>query len=820
MPILRKMVLKAVSKDSVLCGVHRVLYIDPENDKVILIPILANLKGWFHNVSLKALKNELDPVDPSQLKKVVEIDPKSKDINPPLAGLTDEEISKRYPASKRRGSSKIYDDCQKNFVASKEGLDAPGFARPKRDAELSPAIAVREYRRSLVAPILYDSDNVKRSPDEIFARGFLAQAIKQRLNEIGECKRSYLYQCIRLYFIFGEAENALLGDYPDCGAQGKCRRPKLPNTKLGRWNSLFKDGQTTNKGFSLASNQQEKDRIQAFCAGKSAADGSVSRWYDEYLGIFHHKSIKIVDGEEVIELNSVEEMPTEDEFRDCIKKSEIVDAPWIKRLTAQEYEQKYLPQFGSAGDGISRFGQMATLDLTSTDVYLTTIASKLKLAGVASRIPTVDVLTGWTYGVHDFYGKHDEQNAFLSLYNAFTSKNWLGERLGLSFLNDDNFPVYVPESVFVDHDELFSEEGKLKAGHAGFNLVFPEPCRGNKKPTIESDHRNNHADTGHRITGTTMGRQRKRGEPDPRDEACWDILGMMRADWRHRYMRNCVEEVPAHLITQEMRLDKVHLEPTRIKVVKWLVDNGYSKCSVADPAKLAAFCLPKIRARAKPDGIYLLRPDCGDSSTFVKYVKYEFPMDCYRQWFGGPSQSGVDIIVGYHPYDLNAVHFAHPLFGVLQFAARWRDPSLKNTSMPDLLRNQDEALIIRLGRRSITQGARTNFTMSLTVENAAAKAQKETEIDAQPKPPTKQSMKRGVTENQAAEQELLEKELMPPGLKPASKSEPNRPDPQSEGGPDSISEGQPDCADTPKPLLNPMRDRLKAILASKGARGR
>jgi putative transposase len=821
MPITLKMVLKAVSEDSILSGIHRVVYIEPVQDEVVLIPIQADLQGWFHGVSFKALKNELEPDNPSQAPKVVEIDPKSKDINPPLQGLSDEEITKLYPPKKKsRGDDKKNDHCHGDSIASKEDPDETGHATPSRDADLSPAIAVREYRRSLVHPLLYHADNTKRSRDELFAPGFMAQAIKQRLDEIGQSKRSYLYQCIRLYFIFGEVENALLGDYPDCGAKGESREPKLPNTKLGRWNALYKEGRTTHKGFSLAGNEQEQERIQAFCAGKSAPDGPVSTWYDEYLGVFHHTSIKLVDGDEIIELKPIEEMPTEDEFRDCIKTSKIVGAPWIKRLTAQEYEQKYLPQFGGAADGISRFGQMATLDLTSTDVNLTTIESKLKSAGIASRIPTVDILTGWTYGVHDFYGKHNEENAFLALYNAFTSRNWLGERLGLSFLNDDNFPIYVPDGIFVDHDELFTEDGKLKAGHAGLNLVFPEPCRGNKKPTIESDHRNNHADTGHRMTGTTKGRQRKKGEPDPRDEACWDILGMMRADWRHRYMRNCVEEVPPHLITQEMRLDKVHLEPTRIKVVKWLVDNGYSKCSVADPAKLAAFCLPKIRARAKPNGIFLLRPDCGDGDAFVKYVKYEFPMHCYRQWFGGPSQKGVDIFVGYHPYDLNAIHFAHPQFGVLQFAARWDDPALRNISMPDLLKIQDDALLVRLLRRPITQGARTNFTMSMKAEDANAKAQKRAEMDSQSEPPTKKSMKQHVCENQTAEQDRLQKEFMPPGLKPKSETEPNTPAAQNAGEPVPTPGSQRNFAGPPRPSLNPMRARLKAILLrGKGSEG-
>lgn len=818
MPIARRMMLKAISDKSILSGINCVLHIDPVRDNVVLIPVRSDLKGWFKHVSFRVLCGELEPSDLSA-PLVVKIDECSKDFRPPLDGLTDAEITKLYPPRKRMESDKRSDvpnsDTHGSTTKNKVTFKRAG---PKRGARLSPAIEVRIYRESLIHPLLFDRNGAKRSLDELFELEFISQWIKHRLEEIGPSKRSYLYHCIRLYFIFGEVDNALIGDFGSCGAQGEPREPKFPNTRLGRWTRLYKSGETAVKGFNLAGNRLEQERIAAFCAGKSLKDGPVTAWYDEYLAIFFHKSIQVVDGEQVIELKTIEEMPTEDQFRECIKKSEGIEAPWIQRLTAQEYEQNFLRQTGSAADGIRRFGQLATLDLTSGDVNLRMRDDKLKAAGVASRIPTLDVLTGWTYGVHHYYGKHSEEDALLALYNAFTSKAWLGERLGLNFLNDENFPVFVPESIFVDHDEFFSEEGKLKARHAGLNLIFPEANRGNKKPTIESDHKNNHADTGHRISGTTKGRQRKKGEPNPEDEACWDIEGMMRADWRHRYMRNCVELVP-HLITEEMRADGVHLNPIRLQVIKWYLDNGYAKCSVANPSKLAIFCLPKIRARVKPDGIYLLRPDCGDANAFVKHVKFEIPDNCYPIWFGGPARDGIDLFVGYHPYDLNAVHFAHPQFGVMQCAAKWEDRELQNISMPDLLKRQDETLLISQIRHPKTLQARVNFTMAIRAEDRSAKAEKKAAIEAQPVPPTKKSMKEGVRENQKAEQARLRQAFMPPGLKPRQESGPLNPRPHDDPDFANNDSSAELSKSSTKSSSNPMRDRLKLILGRTRAEG-
>ena len=818
MALAHRMILMAISDMSILSGTNCVLHIEPLRDEVVLIPIRSDLRGWFQTCSFKALSEELEPSNPNAVPKIVKVDEHSKDFLPPLVGLDDVEISKLYPPRDQRKIKEKNDDRYGESPISKLEADKIEVAFPKRDRKLSPVIAVRNYRELLIHSVLYHTNETKRSSDQLFEPGFIPEWIKQRLAEIGPSKRSYLYHCIRLYFVFGEDANALIGDYPECGAPGEVRKPKFPNTKLGRWNALYKSGTSTTKGFSLAGDDKEKERIEAFCVGKSPNDGPVLAWYDEYLAIFHHKSIQMIDGELVIELKPIEEMPTEDQFRDCIKKSGDVNAPWIQRLTAQEYEQNYLPQPGSATDGICKFGQLATLDLTSGDVYLRMRDDKLKAAGIASRIPTIDVLTGWTYGVHHFYGKHNEENALLAAYNAFTSKNWLGERLGLSFLNDESFPVFVPEAIFVDHDEFFTEGSKQKARHAGLNLIFPEANRGNKKPTIESDHRNNHADTGHRMSGTTKGRQRKKGEPNPEEEACWDIEGMMRADWRHRYMRNCVELVP-HLVTEEMRADGVHRNPVRLNIIKWYIDNGYAKCSVADTAKLAIFCLPKIRARAKPDGIYLLRPDCGDANIFVKYLKYEIPTDCYRIWFGGPTKDGIDLVVGHHPYDLNAIHFAHPQMGVLRFAAKWVDPALQNISMPDLMKRQDETVLISQIRRPETLQARVNFTMLMKAEDASAKAEKKAEIEAQPVPPTKKSLRQGVRENQNAEQERLRKDFMPPGLKPEQEAQASTPLAHGEPPSEKINTNRGLARYPPKPLPNPMREKLKVILGGQSTEG-
>lgn len=749
MPLTTKMVLKAIADDASLKDLHRVLFIDAVKDEVILIPVNNDNKGWFIKRSFRTLSQELDPPEQGGLPKLTAVDLKP----PPIQLLTDEEIKRRYPPQ-------LPDPATADATVT----EAPN---PKK---LSAPIQAREDRLELIRPLIYIDGDTRRPREDLFRKGYIADWIQKREQELGRKVKSHCYDCLRRYFMWGETEEALLGDYPNCGGKGKDHKPKA-GKKCGRRNARFRAGETEHPGFSVAGDDKEKKRIQAFCAGKSAKDGSVQAWFDEYSAAFHHQSIRLVDGQEEIELKPDHERPTLDEFRYWANKAEQPHAAWTKRLTALENEQIQRAKFGVARDGLLRFGQLATLDLTSSDVHLTSIESKLKAAGVGSRIPVLDVFLEYSYGVHCCYGVHSPENALLALFIAFSSKEWLGKLLGLPFVNDKNFPLVVPETIFVDHDEFFSEESRQAAKHAGLNLVFPAPRRGDCKPTAEGDHRNNHADTGHRMTGTTHGRKRKPGEPDPVSEACWNILEWTRAEWRHRYLRNCVEPVPPEMITMEMRADKVHLEPTRINVARWMMNNGYAKCSTADPAKLAKFLLPQIRARATPEGVFLLRPDRGDADVFVKFVKYEYPLWLFQRWFGGPSKRHVDIMVRHNPYDPSSVYWVDPDLGVLQFQARWNDPLLANCCLEDLLRMQDEALLISLRRRQEVETARVNYNVQLRADDLTARARKKEELEAAPKKPTKKSLKQGIKQTQAVEKENLRELLKPPALSPPAVGE-------------------------------------------------
>lgn len=745
MPITIKMVLRPVADDSLLKGMHRVLFVDQKKDKVILIPVTSDNKGWFVERSFRALSQELEPSEATTLPKLSEVKLKL----PAIQLLTDEEITRRYP-------SRLPDPA---------GVSTSDDAIAKHK-KLSATIQARKDRLELIRPLIYVDGDMLRPREELFSDGYISRWITNRAKELGRKVKSHCYTCLRLYFVWGETENALLGDYHACGAKGVDRAPRKDNTKCGRRNTLFRAGETDHPGFSVAGNDMEKERIQAFCAGKSAKDGSVESWYDEYTAAFHHQSIRLVDGCEEIELKPPHERPTLDQFRYWANKAEEPHAAWHKRLTAQEYDQIQNPKFGTARDGLLRVGQLATLDLTSGDVHLTSVESKIKPAGIASRIPVLDVFLDLSLGVHCFYGRHSPLNALLALYIAFSSKGWLGERLGLPFVNDENFLLFVPESILVDHDEFFSNEAKLAAKNAGLNLVFPAPRRGDYKPTVEADHRNNHADTGHRMTGTTHGRKRKPGEPDPAIEACWDIQEFTRAEWRHRYHRNCMEPVPPEMITMEMRADKVHQEPTRINVARWLIRNGYAKCSTADPAKFVTYLLPRIRARATPEGVFLLRPDRGNADIFIELLKYEYPMWLFTRWFGGPSKRHFDIEVRHNPYDLSSVYWVDPDHGMQQFRLRTNDPLLTNHCLEDLLRIQDESKLIELRQRQATETARANYNVELKADDLTAQAQKKAELEAATEKPTKKALKQGIRQTQDAEKEKLRQFLAPPAMSP------------------------------------------------------
>lgn len=799
--LLEKDVVRATCDKAFLPGMHRVLFIDAESDQVVVIPVTANGKGWLTRVSFSRLKGDLNPSEGTPLLRIVQLKA------PPAHGLSPEDAIARYPRRRQDTRSKESEaDGEGPWSFSAAWPEGGAEMREPATGEVAALIAARDRCGLQINSLFNLPDGKQRSRKDVFSPGFIAGWIADQERCTGRRLKSQLYKLLRRFFMWGETPGALTPEFAACGAKGKCRKPRSPNTRLGRKNPLFKRKETPYPGFSLAGDEDEKERIRAFAAGKSAADGPVALWYREYLGSFYAKEIRVEDGEEKITLEEPHLMPTEDQFRDCITSDREggerkVTAPWIKRLAPLEFEQEHSARFGSARDKTSRLGELATMDLTSGDVQLRAISNRRIPTGIGSRMPVIDVHTGFTLGVHDFYGTHRPRESLLALYNAATSKEELGKRLNLPFLNDRNFPPIIPNGVLVDHDEWFTQEGKDAAKSAGFNLVFPEPRMGIGKPTAESDHRSEHARTAHRMAGTTLGRKRKFGEPDRKKDACWNIIEVARASWRSRYYRNCKEGLPAERVPVPLRAEFPDRVFTRLDVVNWMLENGYSICSRPDPTKLVRFLLPTYAAKATPEGIFLLRADQGNSGAYVRGIKYEYPLDFYGRWFGGPVKRPLDLPVRAHPYALASAWFIDPDYGLIALTARWDDPTLINYSLYDLLQLQCDGHLASLRHRPQSISTEVNWTMQMIADDLTARAaRREAEAGSNTSTADQQGELGGIKEAQEADTERLNALV----------------DPVYSRQPRSIGTAgaNPPTSHKPAPSVsaNPIRSRLRNII--------
>ncbi len=751
MPLLQNMLLTSASPGAEFRGLHRLLFASVEHRDAVLIPMAAENGNWLRYVPRAKLERQLD------VERIVAV---ATYKQPAIQLLTDAEITLRYP--------------------------------PRAGQKISAPIRIRDARLAAISPLVRGEDARPRSVSELLAKGFISRWITERQLEH---LRSQLYHHMRIYFRGGSTDNSLLPDLTACGviAPGETR---IYTVKPGRPNALVLAGETDKAGYII--DAAEDMQIQAFWAGKLRSEGSADDWCDEYLSIYHHKSIHVVNGEEKVELKEPHERPTPRQLKTRGPKSDKRQCAFFKAISDLEYDQQYAPRFGSSRDGIVAVGQYGSMDLTGAKVQLVSIDDPRQRVGVASRMPVLELLTGMTLSVHGYYGQHSVEEALMALYMAGTSIDWLGKKLGLAWLTDELFPRLIPATILVDHDEPFTLEFKAAAAAAGISVEFPESLHAEDKADIESDHHRSHNATAHKIDGSTKGRPKKRGDPDPRDRACWNIQELLRAEWRYRNFLNNIQQVP-HLVTTEMRRDKVHLNPTRANVMRWRRENTAVGFKAADPDKLITFCLPRLKVKICQDGVHLLRPDRGRGEEFVQGIRWVSPYLIDAGFVGGLRKSGVPLMAPCNKYDLSHIWIVDPDHGVQRLDAVCSDPLLtKELSLQELMNRRDEDRVIALRNRSVVDNERASVVMNRLAQNASARSGQEAASTESSAKVAKKDLRHGIKTAQQVEQEKLKARLRPDALTPIV------------GTPNHSQEFE--FAPSAGTVTNPFADRMRRVI--------
>lgn len=701
-------VYRSINDSIPLQGLYRVLWVDKMMDEVVLIPIpdlaAEDKRRYFLGPKSLSYSTLRDYVLSGCLIKTTFR----------LAGIftmSDKKLAERYPSRKGVGGNILY-------------------------------IRDKQHRliKNTVESIL--SDRQSFFANDAYKKTIPAAARKAK------CAEGTFRNALNRYLALGCGKSALLPFSHQCGAPGKERDQKHP---LGNTSKAFKAGLIESAGYVLS--YTDKEKLGWGYHAFMRKDGSVQDAYDQTMALFWSDGDRIVDGQAVPVLLPSHGRPTLDQFKYWAPRLFDNEEAWRVHLGFQEFESNYRAYVGSAMDGVAGIGQFGLCDATSIDDQLVSRFSRLDPIGSATRMIILDAFSTIITGFHLGLNAPSEEIALLSVLSSATSKVDYCSRYGVE-ITDAEFPAVYSGRYIVDNGEFRTKKVRniLTANDSGMELVRVH--RGDMKPHAEAMHRTLHKKTGHRISGTTRGRQRKRGEEPPAVESCWTIDERIRLDLqaiRHINTSVAVQDFfDNHPFRSQMKADGVR--PYRADIHAWGIEQGLVYSPPFHEDKLRAALLPKVKAVIKENGLHLLRPDCGRRSDLIKGPRFSGPR-LFESGLMGKARRGkvVGAFVHANMNDLTHVWYADDT-GFHRLENRSSDIALTRTgTVQDCLAIQNRDTAERELDRGRTDQARTEFVSMRQTNDAFYASEKQKEIAEQYKRPSKASLASGQKANRARE---------------------------------------------------------------------
>lgn len=645
----------------------------------------------------------------------------------------------------------------------------------------------------------------------------------RRQAKLSRVSKRRLYCAIHRYWAGGCNRNALLPEFAQCGAPNK---PKRQDRKLGRRNAAVKAGHHELAGFVLTDGAKTHLQIgwDSFLSGRSVHEA-----YEETMAAFYRTGSEIRNGVEHANLLPAQHRPSEHQFRYWGPKGEDNQAAWRTYLGVNEWEKEHRPLPGSASDGIVAVGQCASLDATSGDVHLVSVASRLKVVGPLTRITVQDSAIGYIPGMYCGFDAPSGSTALQAIANAASDKVAYCARYGIQISSEDWIPL-AHKLYLGDNGELRNEQSMLALEQWGATVEYAESGRADRK-LVESDHHSAQAKVDHRLPGTTFGRRKKRGEPDPATKAALNHYEYTRQHIRRILFHNNQARVP-HLLTLEMRRDNVL--PFRLNILKWMLANGYGSPFQPPIEILRAHFLPEFRAVIRGNGLFLLRPDSKDKRLVygARFVG-QYLLDTGLMERGRKHVIATSIRAD--PNDLSKAWLATP-HGLMELSNVHPDKlQIAQATLCDLLAIQDATALANVLNRSDYDQMDLEFITARDIEaEEAIKAKNVAMVEAGGKP-SKAALMKGRKTHRTLEKTALKQrersratEIGEPALLPTG-AVPNVPStsvPMIDGAPNlNVSTGEvlgpagpaATAQHSPPSAASVMADALRRVNATRRA---
>ncbi len=705
-------VYEAANDSFGLTGRHRVLWINPKSDEAvtIAIPVLSGKRAptYVGGPKVRSASGLQAAVQSGDLVPVTQ---KMTGI----FAMSDAEIEARYGR-------------KKNGVCKQ--------------------IAIRDKFFTAIEPLLKE---IRSDRDAFFADGTWKRRICEAANNSNQ-GRNQFYTAIHKHLAFGAGKNSQLPFLFRCGGRGKTRKQLR---RLGRPSALVRCGLADPIDHGLSCEDKEKLAwgYRVFKTDKM----SVTEAFRMTSAIYWSCGTKIVDGEELPILLPSTQRPTLAQFERWGPAGLDNEQAWQTLLGRGEFDSNFRALYGTAMDGINGIGQVGLPDATSIDLNLVSMASRLDPIGSATRLIIHDAWSSMICGLHCGLEAPSQEVALLAVLSAATSKVDLCKRYGVE-ISENDIPAVFFAKFLVDNGEFRTEDiiRILSALDSGMELV--RVGQGELKGTSESGHRVMHKLTGHKLDGTTKGKQKKRGEDAPALHGCWRFHEYMRLLLKAIVYHNCEQRVEAfmnaHPYGTAMKADGV--PPIRKAIFEWGLKHGLVHSPACNEDALRATLLPSMRALVKENGVFLIRPDVGRRKDLVNGHRFVGPRVTELKWMERARRSGTfEIKVKVDPNELTSIWFADD-HGFHELFNQGNDLLLvQKGTLFDSLAIQDNDVIDRGLDRDRDDQAHSDFVVSREVTNEHLKREKQAEIAAQAKKPSKRRLTKKVKEHRDAERQRM-----------------------------------------------------------------
>lgn len=419
-----------------------------------------------------------------------------------------------------------------------------------------------------------------------------------------EVNKTTLYRLLSLYLSSGGNRNSLIPETALRGGRGKAREQRR---KLGRTSRLeVAEGRS---GYALS--ETDKQRLGL---GYRLIDGGLKlkaayrRTLSAYWSVYENG---------VHTLLPAAERPTFDQFK---RWGAAMNTDVARNARMMRGRKKVKAYIGTTRQQAAAFGQVAEIDSTSTDVHLVSVIDRRKVLPAPSRTILVEPLTGLELGAYIGFESPSTETIFRALLNSLESKRDLCERFDVTYDPDDWIEgIGFCRHLIIDNGEGKSQEFMEAARIFGFSCEFVVAYGADRKGTVESQHRSSHKRLDHDLPGTTKGRVRRRGEPKPADLALWNYSEYMR-EYILMWIRRGHERVPERA---NLSMIQAGVEPTRLNIARWLINNGIRADSACDLNYARAFLIPRVLAWMTPKGIRLHDPVNKEAMSWFRYISVD-----------------------------------------------------------------------------------------------------------------------------------------------------------------------------------------------------